>query len=100
MKGPDHKASLNPQELKAMVTAIRKIELALGSSIKEPSKSELPNIEIVRKSIVAKINIKKGDILTEKNLTVKRPGGGISPMQWDSIIGTKASKDYSQDELI
>ena len=100
MKGPDHRASLNPQELKAMVIAIRKIELALGSGIKKPSKSELPNIKIVRKSIVAKINIKKGDILTEKNLTVKRPGGGISPMKWDSIMGTKASKDYSQDELI
>ena len=100
MEGPDHKASLEPQELKAMVTAIKNIELALGSGIKIPSKSEKQNIKIVRKSIVAKTQIKKNDVLNENNLTVKRPGNGISPMKWDEIIGTKATKDYKEDELI
>ena len=100
MDGPDHKASLEPNQLKAMVTAIRNIEKALGSSIKKPSKSELQNIKIVRKSIVAKNKIKKGEILTEKNLSAKRPGKGLSPMKWDDIIGTKSSKDYNEDELI
>ena len=100
MEGPDHKASLEPNQLKAMVIAIRNIELALGSSIKEPSRSELQNIKIVRKSIVTKTIIKKGEILSEKNLTTKRPGGGTSPMKWDEIIGTVATKDYNEDELI
>jgi N,N'-diacetyllegionaminate synthase len=100
MDGPDHKASLEPNQLKAMVTAIRNIEKALGSSIKKPSKSELQNIKIVRKSIVAKNKIKKGEILTEKNLSAKRPGKGLSPMKWDDIIGTKSLKDYNEDELI
>ena len=100
MEGPDHKASLESHELRAMVTAIRNIELALGDGIKKPSKSELPNIQIVRKSIIAKIKIKKGEILNENNLTVKRPGGGISPMKWDDVVGTKATKDYKEDELI
>jgi N,N'-diacetyllegionaminate synthase len=100
MEGPDHKASLEPNEFKLMVTAIRNIELALGSGIKKPSKSETKNIEIVRKSIVSKIKIKKGEILTEKNLTVKRPGTGISPMKWDEVVGTKAKKNYNEDELI
>ena len=100
MDGPDHKASLEPNQLKAMVTAIRNIEKALGSGIKKPSKSELPNIQIVRKSIIAKIKIKKGETLTEQNLSAKRPGGGISPMKWDDIIGTKSAKDYNEDELI
>jgi N,N'-diacetyllegionaminate synthase len=100
MEGPDHKASLEPDELKAMVKAIRNIELALGSSIKKPSKSEIPNMQIARKSIVAKSDIKEGDILTEENLTIKRPGNGISPMRWDEIVGTVASRDYQEDELI
>ena len=100
MDGPDHKASLEPNQLKVMVTAIRNIEKALGSGIKKPSKSELQNIKIVRKSIVAKNKIKKGDILTEKNLSAKRPGKGLSPMKWDDIIGTKSPKDYNEDELI
>jgi|TARA_B100000767_G_C19740277_1_gene525846 N,N'-diacetyllegionaminate synthase len=100
MEGPDHKASLEPDQLKEMVKAIRNIELALGSGIKRPSKSEFPNIKLVRKSIVAKTKITKGDFLREGNLTVKRPGGGISPMKWDEIIGTKATKDYKEDELI
>ena len=100
MKGPDHKASLEPEQLKAMVKSIRKIEVALGSSIKKPTKSEISNIQIVRKSIVAKTKINKKDIFDENNLTVKRPGKGISPMKWDEIIGTKASKNYNEDDLI
>ena len=100
MEGPDHKASLEPQELKAMVEAIRNIELALGSSIKKPSKSEAPNIQVARKSIVANCDIKKGKTFTENNLTIKRPGNGINPMRWDEIVGTIASKDYAEDELI
>lgn len=100
MEGPDHKASLEPDELKAMVSAIRNIELALGSSIKKPSKSEIPNKAIARKSIVAKKAIKKGEILSEENLTIKRPGSGISPMRWDEIAGSMALRDYSEDGLI
>lgn len=100
MQGPDHKASLEPSELFAMVQSIRNIELALGSSIKKPTSSEKPNIQIARKSIVANCNITKGDIFTKNNLTVKRPGNGISPMRWDEIIGTIAFKDYDEDELI
>jgi len=100
MEGPDHKASLEPNELKAMVKAIRNIELALGSSIKKPSKSEKPNMQIVRKSIVASKSIKKGEILNESNLAIKRPGNGISPMRWDEIVGSIASSDYDVDELI
>ena len=100
MEGPDHKASLEPNQLKAMVMAIRNIELALGGSVKKPSKSEIKNMKIARKSIVAKTKIKKDDILNEKNLTVKRPGTGISPMKWDEVMGTKAIKDYNVDELI
>ena len=100
MDGPDHEASLEPEELKEMVTSIRNIEKALGSSEKKPSPSESLNIKVVRKSIIANQNIKKGDLLTDKNIAVKRPGGGISPMQWDEIIGAAASKDYNADELI
>ena len=100
MEGPDHKASLEPNELKAMVKAIRNIELALGSSVKKPSKSEIPNMQIARKSIVAKMDIKKGEILSEEKITIKRPGNGINPMRWDEIVGTIATKDYKEDELI
>lgn len=100
MEGPDHKASLEPDELKAMIKSIRNIELALGSSVKKPSKSETPNIQIARKSIIAKTDIKKGEILSEENLAVKRPGNGISPMKWDEIVGVIASKDYQADDLI
>jgi N,N'-diacetyllegionaminate synthase len=100
MEGPDHKASLDPEELKTMVKAIRNIEIALGSGIKKPSKSEMLNKEIVRKSIVAKKAIKKGEIFSEDNLTIKRPSGGINPMRWDKIMGTIAHKDYKEDELI
>ena len=100
MEGPDHIASLEPKELKAMVTAIRNIEVALGNGIKTPSKSEQKNIAIARKSIVASTNISKGDIFTEKNITVKRPGSGISAMKWYDVLGTESSKDYKADELI
>ena len=100
MDGPDHEASLEPEKLKEMVTSIRNIEKALGSSEKKPSPSESVNIKVVRKSIFANQNIKKGDLLTDKSIAVKRPGGGISPMQWDEVIGTISSKDYNADELI
>ena len=100
MDGPDHKASLEPKELKSMVSAIRNIEKAVGSFEKKPSPSETVNIDIVRKSIVANQKINKGDILTDKNITIKRPGKGISPMQWDEIIGTIAVKNYKLDNLI
>lgn len=100
MKGPDHKASLEPDELTAMVKAIRNIEIALGSPIKKPSKSEIPNMAVARKSIIAKIAIKKGDKLTEKNLSIKRPGTGINPMRWEEMLGQVARKDYQEDELL
>jgi N,N'-diacetyllegionaminate synthase len=100
MDGPDHKASLEPEELKAMVDAIRNIEKALGSSEKRSSPSESVNIDVVRKSIFAKIAIKKGEVLSENNLSIKRPGNGISPMKWDEVAGTIATKEYQEDELI
>ena len=100
MDGPDHKASLEPNELKQMVQAIRNVEMAFGSGIKEVQETERENMEIARKSIVAKCKIKKGEVLNEKNLTVKRPGSGISPMKWDEMIGKIAQKDYFEDELI
>jgi N,N'-diacetyllegionaminate synthase len=100
LPGPDHKSSLEPDELKAMVQAIRNVEKALGTGIKKPSQSELKNKSIARKSIVAATNIKKGETFTEKNITIKRPGTGINPMRWDEIIGRKAAKPYRRDELI
>jgi N,N'-diacetyllegionaminate synthase len=101
LPGPDHKASLEPNEFKNMVNAIRNIELAIsGSGIKEPTASEIKNIEIARKSIVAKTNIKKGEKFTELNITTKRPGTGISPMQWDEVLGKTAKEDFKEDELI
>ena len=101
LPGPDHKASLEPNELKAMVSAIRNIEKAIGGSgLKEVSKSEEKNKPIARKSIVASTDIKKGDTFTPENLTVKRPGTGISPMQWDEVIGKEAKRDFQEDELI
>ena len=100
LDGPDHKASLEPKELEAMVQSIRNIEKALGSGKKIPSKSEIKNIAIARKSIVAKTSIKKGDIFSEKNLTTKRPGNGLSPMLWDSVIGKVAKKNFEEDEAI
>ena len=100
MPGPDHKASLELDELKAMVSAIRNIEKALGSAEKKISDSERKNIAIARKSIVAATDIKKGEILTEENITVKRPGTGISPMRWEEVLGTKAVRDFQEDEII
>ena len=100
MKGPDHKASLEPEELKAMVSAIRNIEKALGSNEKILSPSEEVNLNIARKSIVASCPIRKGELLSEKNISTKRPGTGISPMKWDEIIGTIATKSYQMDESI
>ena len=100
MEGPDHKASLEPDELKAMIKAIRNIEKALGNSVKKPSPSESKNKAIARKSIVAKTTIKKGEVLNENNLAIKRPGNGISPMRWDEFVGSVASRDYVEDELI
>lgn len=100
MEGPDHKASLEPDELKAMVKAIRNIELALGSRVKQVSNSERPNMAVARKSLIAKIDIKQGEQFTENNLTIKRPGAGISPMRWDEVIGQTAQKNYLADDLI
>ena len=100
LPGPDHKASLEPSELARMVEAIRNIEDALGDGHKHVTVSEEPNKEVARKSIVAATDIKKGDLLTEQNITVKRPGNGISPMLWDSVIGTRAVDDFPRDTLI
>ncbi len=101
MRGPDHAASLEPKDLIQMVAAIRNIEKAMsGSGLKEPSQSELKNIDIVRKSIVASKAIYKGEKFSEENLTVKRPGNGISPMHWDELLGLCAERDYNEDDLI
>jgi len=100
MAGPDHKASLEPHELKAMVLAIRNVEKALGNGIKKPSKSEIKNIPIVRKSIVAARDIKKGERFTEANITAKRPGTGLNPMLWDRVVGAIARIDFHRDEMI
>ena len=100
MEGPDHKASLEPEELKKLISGIRNIEMALGNGNKIPSKSERKNINVARKSIVAKQKIKKGEILTEENITTKRPGNGISPMRWFEILGTPAVRDFEEDELL
>lgn len=100
LPGPDHRASLEPLELKSMVKAIRNIESALGDGVKAPRPSELKNIHMIRKSIVASQTIHAGDIFTEDNITVKRPGDGRSPMEWDNLIGAKSSQNYIKDELI
>ncbi len=100
LKGPDHKASIEPHEFKEMSRLIRRLEEAKGDGIKKPTNSELKIMKLVRKSIVAKKRILKGDLFTNSNLIVKRPGTGISPMHWDSIIGKYSSKDYQEDELI
>ena len=100
MEGPDHKASLEPSELIAMVSGIRNIEKALGSGIKKASASEIKNMAVARKSIVAQRRIAQGEVLTFDNITIKRPGQGLSPMRWDEILGTVASKNYEPDDLI
>lgn len=100
MEGPDHKASLEPDELKMMVTMIRNVEKSLGNGIKKPVEAEIPNRDIARKSIVAKRDIKKGEVLDQDNITTKRPGNGINPMEWENIIGSTAVRDFQEDELI
>lgn len=100
MEEPDHRASLEPDELRQMVRAIRNIEMCLGDGRKRRTESEKKNCAVARKSIVAKKEIQKGEIFTEENLTIKRPGTGISPMRWHEILGTTASRDYKEDELI
>jgi len=100
MKGPDHRASLDPHELKGMVCAIRNIEKALGDGKKTPSPSEIKNRKVVRKSIVASKNIKKGEIFSQSNITIKRPGTGISPLEWYQVLGKKAGRDFEPDDLI
>ena len=100
LPGPDHAASLEPHELKTMVAAIRNIEKAMGDGVKKPSPSEIKNIPIARKSIVAKKIIKKGERFSEENFTVKRPGTGISPMEWDAFLGKSADREYQMDEMI
>ncbi len=100
MVGPDHRASLEPEELKAMVSAIRNIQLALGDGKKAPSDSERTNLEVVRKSIVAACDISAGEVFTEENITTKRPGTGLSPMRWREVLGKRAGRDYKRDEGI
>lgn len=100
MEGPDHKASLEPYELKKMVESIRNIEFAMGTGDKIPSQSELKNMDAARKSIVAARAIRTGEEFTEENLTTKRPGTGINPMKWNNVLGMKANRDYTEDELI
>lgn len=100
MRGPDHKASLEPHELTNMIKSIRNVENAIGNGIKIPAESERKNLVVARKSIVAACDIKKGEIFTENNITTKRPGNGISPMRWNDVIGTKAIRDFFVDELI
>ncbi len=100
MEGPDHRASLEPDELKAMVSAIRHIEAGLGDGIKRRTDSESKNVSVARKSIVAKKHISKGEAFSEDNITVKRPGTGISPMKWYEVIGKTADRDYDEDQII
>ena len=100
MKGPDHRSSLEPEELKSMVDSIRNIEKALGNGIKKPSQSERKNKPITRKSLVANKAIKEGEIFCRENLAIKRPGTGINPMRWEEILGKKAKRDFIEDELI
>lgn len=100
MEGPDHKSSLDPEELRKMVKAIRNVECSIGDIMKKPSPSEQSNISVARKSIVANRKIRKGEILSEKNISTKRPGTGISPMKWYEVIGTRAIRDFEEDELI
>ncbi len=100
MEGPDHRASIEPDELKAMVSAIRNVEVAIGDGEKKVTLSEQKNRITARKSIVAKTNIKKGDVFSEANITTKRPATGISPMRWYEVIGLTAERDYEEDEFI
>ncbi len=100
MEGPDHKASLEPDELACMVTAVRHVEQSMGDGEKKPAEAELANLAVARKSVTAKCFIHRGEVFTEKNLTTKRPGNGISPMRWNEVLGKKARRDFEEDELI
>jgi sialic acid synthase SpsE len=100
LPGPDQKASLEPDELAAMVTAIRNVEQAIGDGSKTPTASEAKNRPIVRKSLVASRSIRAGEVFSEANLAIKRPGTGVSPMRWDDVVGRKAVRDFAPDELI
>ncbi len=100
LPGPDHRASLDPAELKALVDAVRNVEAAMGNGIKDVADAERPNIAVARKSIVAARDIRAGEVFTEENITVKRPGNGISPMLWDTVIGQTAKRDFDSDSLI
>ena len=100
MKGPDHSSSIEPKEFELMVKSIRSLEKAMGNGKKLPTKNELKNLKIVRKSIVAKDNIKKGEVFSEKNITTKRPALGINPMNWKKTLGKKAKKNYYKDDFI
>jgi N,N'-diacetyllegionaminate synthase len=100
LPGPDHKASLEPEQLKSMICAIRNVEIALGDGIKRLMPGETENLEVIRRSIVARTTIIKGETFSVDNLTTKRPGNGISPMQWEEIVGKVANRDYLIDELI
>ena len=100
LPGPDHNSSLEPNELSEMISSIRNTEILMGSSEKKPTKEELQNLLVARKSIVAKKKIKKGELLSEENITTKRPANGLSPMEWDNILNTVATKDFDEDDLI
>ena len=100
MEGPDHKASLEPNELAEMIQAIRNVEIALGTGEKKPVDHEIENAKVARKSIVAAKNIKKGEVFTVDNLTTKRPGTGINPMRWNEVLGMTAIHDFLEDDLI
>ena len=100
LAGPDHSSSIEGDELKHLVQGVREIEAAIGRVIKQPQPSELKNKNAIRKSLVAKTRIRKGDVFSENNLTVKRPGGGLSPIYFWELMGTKSTRDYSEDELI
>jgi sialic acid synthase SpsE len=100
LPGPDHKASLEPDELKQMVISIRQIELALGTGVKQPTASERKNMAVARKSLIAVKDIKRGEVFTEDNITVKRPGSGISPLYYWDVLGKAASRDFSVDEMV
>lgn len=100
MEGPDHKASLEPKELTTLITSIRNIEDSFGNGVKTPTLGEKKNMLVVRKSIIAKRDISKGEVLSEENITTKRPGNGINPMRWNEVIGTRAIRDFKEDELI
>jgi N,N'-diacetyllegionaminate synthase len=100
LPGPDHRASLEPDELSSMIQAIRNIEVALGNGEKTPTPSESKNRPVARKSIVAAKHIDEGETFTEENLTMKRPGTGVSPMRWDEFMGRISDRDYEEDELI